>query len=237
MSNRLHKDGHSTQQAKATQQPQFKGASDPGVSRAIRALEPGLSAGHGLSASNLLALQRCIGNQAVARLIQRSRLLGAQVSSSPLSVQRNGWKTQDVGGSLLSWDPYGEKTLRRYAKAEEYEQYEQRGSYEGVTNKGSDRTAIWFATVGDAYDAAFAEGRPRVATIEVSIQRGVTPLLNAESEGGISETKYPDRVIVKENERGAFGIGRNVMARYQEQGKIAWSANPKFKSPSKGKKK
>jgi hypothetical protein len=120
------------------------------------------------------------------------------------------WTTKPVGGSGLSWDPYGDKTLVRYATEQEHAEFEKRKRYSAVNYGGSRDKAIWFATKDGQYDAGFASDRPWRVIVEVQVNNQ-TPLINFEAEEFDGEAAHPDQVILKENERGAYGIGRNMI--------------------------
>jgi hypothetical protein len=120
------------------------------------------------------------------------------------------WTTKSVGGSDLSWDPYGAKTLVRYATEQEHDEFVKRKRYSVVNYGGSRDKAIWFATKGGQYDAGFAANRPWCVIVRVQVNNE-TSLINFEAEEFKGEAAHPDEVIVKENERGAYGIGRNLI--------------------------
>jgi hypothetical protein len=132
------------------------------------------------------------------------------------------WKTAVVGGSELQWDPYGAKTLERYATQEEYEEFEKTKSYALVNYGGSTDKAIWFKTKGGSYGADFAADRPWIVVVEVQITRE-TPLINFESEDFEGEAKHSNMVIVKTNEAGAYGIGRGLIDKLRPK----WVKNPR----------
>jgi hypothetical protein len=122
------------------------------------------------------------------------------------------WKTTEVGGSDLAWDPYGLKTLERYATEEEHAEFERKGRYSRVNYGGSTDKAIWFKTEGGPYAADFAATRPWIVVIEVRIDEG-TPFMHAESDRFKGEARHPAMVIVKNNEPGAYGVGRELIDR------------------------
>lgn len=156
----------------------------------------------------------------------RRKASAKDVASAALRKRSGGkkptekWKTKSVGGSDLSWDPYGEKTLVRYATEEEHTEFLRTKRYSAVNYGGSRDKAIWFATVGGAYDAGFAEDRPWRVIVEVLVSEA-TQLINFESDKFKGEASHPDQVIVKENERGAYGIGRKKIDKLRPK----WEAN------------
>lgn len=131
------------------------------------------------------------------------------------------WTTKPVGGSDLSWDPYGNKTLVRFATEQEHDEFLRTKKYSRVNYGGSLDKAIWFATKGGQYDANFASARPWQVIVEVHVDNH-TSLINFEAEEFRGEAAHPDQVILKENERGAYGIGRNMIdelkPRWEENG-------------------
>lgn len=130
------------------------------------------------------------------------------------------WKTKPVGGSDLSWDPYGEKTLVRYATEEEHTEFARTNRYSTVNYGGSKDKAIWFFTVGGKYDAGFAASRPWRVNVQVLVSED-TPLIHAESDKFKGEASHPGQVIVKENESGAYGIGRSMIDKLKPK----WESN------------
>ena len=132
------------------------------------------------------------------------------------------WKTKEVGGGLLAWDPYGAKTLERYATKEEHDQFVDKGGYRDIVYDGSTAKAIWFRTLGGTYEASFAEKRPWKVTVVVSINEE-TPLVHVEVWKFKGEAGYLDGVIVKQNEKGAYGIGRNLIDKLKPK----WEENKK----------
>jgi hypothetical protein len=145
-----------------------------------------------------------------------------------LAVLRGGSRERkskgELGGSALSWDPYGEKTLVRYATEQEHTEFLKRNLYSVVNYGGSTDKAIWFATKGGTYDAGFAAGRPWRVVVKVLVDEG-TPLINFESCKFKGEASHPSQVILKENEKGAYGIGRSMIDKLKPK----WEANPKSK--------
>ena len=135
-------------------------------------------------------------------------------------------KAVEIGGALLSWDPYGERTLVRWATENEHKQFVKDDSYAKVKHKGSTNNAVWFATEGtkSTYVPDFAKDRPWKVTVSVEISRE-TRLVNFEAQPPKwkGEAKHPDEVIVKENEVGAYGIGRSLIDRLRP----AWTPLPK----------
>jgi hypothetical protein len=134
------------------------------------------------------------------------------------------WKTTTVGGFELQWDPYGAKTLERYATKAEHDDFVKQGNYASVNYGGSTDKAVWFKTKGGSYDASFAAERPWIVVIEVIINKQ-TPLINFESEDFEGEAKHPNMVIVKTNEAGAYGIGRGLIDKLRPK----WEKNPAAK--------
>lgn len=122
----------------------------------------------------------------------------------------------------MAWNiPYGEElTLCRYATAHEYNQYVVSGNYSRVEHKGSINNAVWFMTNGGNYTADFASGREWKVTIYVVINQA-TPLIHAEHEDFDGEAQHPNQVIVKNNEPGAYGIGREIIKKF----KCEWEKN------------
>ncbi|MGH3937957.1 MAG: S8 family peptidase [Pseudonocardiaceae bacterium] len=132
------------------------------------------------------------------------------------------WKIQRVGGHDLQWDPYGQKTLERFAKQEEFEEFQRYRKYSLVKYDNTTDKAIWFKTAGGQYNAEFAAKRPWKVVILVDITRE-TPFIHAESKEFKGESEHPDEVIVKNNENGAYGIGRGLIDRLKPK----WEANKK----------
>ena len=157
----------------------------------------------------------------------RTKLSAKEVAAEALRRGGSGekktkkaWKTKSVGGSDLSWDPYGEKTLVRYATEGEHTEFLRTKRYSVVNYGGSRDKAIWFTTLGGAYDAGFAASRPWRVIVNVLVNEG-TPLINFESDKFDGEAAHPNHVILKENEKGAYGIGRKMIDKLNP----AWEAN------------
>jgi hypothetical protein len=123
---------------------------------------------------------------------------------------RERWRTTEVGGSELVWDPYGPKRLQRYATEEEHTEFVRTKRYSAVNYGGSTEKAIWFKTEGGSYGADFAATRPWIVVIDVRITED-TPFIHAESDRFRGEARHPTMVIVKNNEHGAYGIGRELI--------------------------
>jgi len=159
---------------------------------------------------------------------KRKKATVAQVSKAALArgggsgekKSKEKWKTKSVGGSDLSWDPFGEKTLVRYATEEEHTEFLRTNRYSAVNYGGSKDKAIWFATVGGKYDAGFASSRPWRVNVEVLVN-DATPLINFESDKFEGEAEHPSQVIIKENEPGAYGIGRKMIDKLKPK----WESN------------
>lgn len=140
----------------------------------------------------------------------------------------------EIGGAPLRWRPKvgNEFQLIRYATEEEKKAYEAGGSYDGVKMGGnSTKKAVWFLDPDGEYNASFASGRQYKVTINLHIS-GEDLLINFENPEFKGEAGHPDQIIVKENERGAYGIGRNIINRTMCQ----WTALSKTVA-GKGKKK
>jgi hypothetical protein len=154
----------------------------------------------------------------------RKKLSAKEVATAALrhggKKTKEAWKTKSVGGSDLSWDPYGEKTLVRYATEGEHDEFLRTKRYSAVNYGGSRDKAVWFATKDGAYDAGFAAERPWRVIVEVLVTED-TPLINFESDKFKGEAAHPAQAILKENERGAFGIGRKMIDRLKPR----WEAN------------
>jgi hypothetical protein len=153
----------------------------------------------------------------------RAKVSAKDIASAALrkgKKPKEKWTTKSVGGSDLSWDPYGDKILVRYATEEEHKGFVKSGRYSPVVYKGSRDKAIWFATKGGAYDAGFAEDRPWRVTVQVQVTED-TSLINFESSAFRGEAEHPNEVIIKENERGAYGIGRKMIDKLDPQ----WEEN------------
>jgi hypothetical protein len=130
------------------------------------------------------------------------------------------WKIKEIGGFDLTWNPYGERTLVRYATEEEHDGFVKSKRYSPVSYGGSKDKAIWFATQGGKYDAGFAEGRPWKVTVRVGLTEQ-TPFIHAEAAEFKGEAGHRDQVIIKNNEEGAYGIGRDFIDKLKPQ----WSTN------------
>jgi hypothetical protein len=78
------------------------------------------------------------------------------------------------------------------------------------------------------YDPSMAETRPYLVTLEGGLPADVE-WVNFEAEGVRGEAGNPDTVILKESERGAYGIGRNLL------GGLIFKVekNARFKQPAK----
>jgi hypothetical protein len=118
----------------------------------------------------------------------------------------------NIGGAELSWLPKTTGEVKRYATAEEKIQLDSYdGNYRYVKHKNSDRNAVWFSDTGKEYKADFASDRPYIFATSLN-ERDYSNFINSENvptfEG---EAQHPDKIIVKENERGAYGIGRNII--------------------------
>lgn len=137
-------------------------------------------------------------------------------------------KAREIGGALLSWEPKTGTRLIRYAEAQEVG--------DGATYVGrEDNKAVWMVDDSADYDPSMAETRPYLVTLEGGLPADVE-WVNFEAEGVRGEAGNPDTVILKESERGAYGIGRNLL------GGLIFKVekNARFKQPAKkggGKKK
>lgn len=130
-------------------------------------------------------------------------------------------KAREIGGSLLSWEPKTGTRLIRYAEAQEVG--------DGATYMGrEDNKAVWMVDDSADYDPSMAETRPYLVTLEGGLPADVE-WVNFEAEGVRGEAGNPDAVILKESERGAYGIGRNLL-----EGMIfKVEKNARFKQPGK----
>jgi hypothetical protein len=137
---------------------------------------------------------------------QMRKLQEVVKNSAPLQLVKK--KVKNFAGGLLSWDPKTSVDLIRYATQEEYDQFKKDNSYKNVEHKDSIRNAVWFFDPKMPYDASFAEGRPAIASTSLSGLKE-KDFIHSESEEFKGEAKHPDLIIVKEDEKGAYGIGRN----------------------------
>ena len=151
----------------------------------------------------------------------RRKATSGEIASKAMSKGANQkWKIKEVGGFDLQWDPYGQKNLVRYATEEEHEEFVKRNGYRHVSYNGSRDKAIWFATKGGAYDANFAAKRPWQVTVSFPVNEQ-TPLIHAESSEFRGEAEHRTQVIVKNNEIGAYGIGRDMIDKLD----VTWEKN------------
>lgn len=132
---------------------------------------------------------------------------------------------KEIGGALLSWQPAVGIKLSRYAEASEVTDNKYTGR--------SDNKAVWLADPAKGYDFSASTERPYVATLAAGwTVASADPWVNFEIPKFKGEAKYPDQIIVKENEKGAYGIGRNIAATLFKHMTI--TANKSYKPPSKG---
>ena len=103
----------------------------------------------------------------------------------------------------------GNATLRRWATESEKEQIKQKnGTYNGVEHKGSTQNAVWF-TFENKKSLSVMDGRNCVLEIDLDIPRDKLVNFSKVTSGG--ESNFPNHILYKENERGALGIGRNLI--------------------------
>ncbi|HAC65494.1 MAG TPA: hypothetical protein DCF68_18675 [Cyanothece sp. UBA12306] len=150
--------------------------------------------------------------------------------------------TQDIGGATLSWTPKTEVELMRFATKEEVDQLKNNNNQYGfvVKHKDSTRNAVWFVDIDDfntkSYTVDFANDRPYILTTKLKVTdkdfinfENVDPKSPTKFEG---EAKHPDQVIVKSNEKGAYGIGRNLI----DKNEINVQHNPNAKKQTQRRK-
>jgi len=143
----------------------------------------------------------------------RRKVGSGEIASKALKKGKGAkekWKIKPVGGFPLQWDPYGDKVLVRFATEEEHAEFVRRNGYRHVLYNGTRDKAVWFATMGGAYDADFAAKRPWKVTVYVEVNER-SPLINFESDDYRGEAEHRTQVIVKNNESGAYGIGRDMI--------------------------
>jgi hypothetical protein len=135
-------------------------------------------------------------------------------------------RVKEIGGALLSWEPAVGVKLARYAEA---------GEVTGKKYTGrSDNKAIWLADPAKGYDFSASAERPYLVTLAAgwTVSNPATVWMNFESEGFKGEAKHADKIIVKENEKGAYGIGKTLAAGLFASMTVA--ANKSYKPPGRG---
>jgi|GEM_PF-4882100 len=159
------------------------------------------------------AMQRKLKNHIIGKFNNRS----TSRRLSPSTRRENAGAAQPaqlytIGGADLSWLPRTTGTVKRYATADEKRQLDRyRGNYFRVVHKSSNRNAVWFSDTGKEYKADFASDRPYIFATTLN-ERDHSNFINAENVPTFrGEAQHPDMIIVKENERGAYGIGRNII--------------------------
>ncbi|WP_335176774.1 hypothetical protein [Nostoc sp.] len=75
--------------------------------------------------------------------------------------------------------------------------------------KNSTENAVWFLDPTEEYKGDFASDRPRKVIITLMLTNEAQ-FIHTKSEKFAGEKAYPDKVIIKESERGAYGIGRKL---------------------------
>ncbi|WP_414624337.1 hypothetical protein [Calothrix sp. CCY 0018] len=149
-------------------------------------------------------------------------------TGQPIQCGKGKNKSQEIGGASLSWQPKRAGKFIRYASKEEAEGNESRNR------------AAWFFDSNQEYNADFASGREYIFTLNVDFDQCVSPsnkeflFINFESEDFKGEAQHKDKIIVKENERGAYGIGQNLYSLAKQNGEFTKTEN---KNKNKNKKK
>jgi len=124
---------------------------------------------------------------------------------------KGGGKNKKFAGALLSWEPKMSIKLERHATQDEYDQFfENNEDYTNVKHKNSIKNAVWFLDPDMPYKADFANDRPAYAMLSL---RGLkeSDFIHTESDEWKGEAKHLDKIIVKESEKGAYGVGRNLL--------------------------
>jgi len=147
----------------------------------------------------------------------------AQRQSASDAVQR---VAKDIGGALLSWNPAVGVKLARYAEASEVTNNKYTGR--------SDNKAVWLADPSKGYDFSASAERPYLVTLASgwTVSNPATIWMNFENPDFEGEAKHPNKIIVKENEKGAYGIGKTIAATLFKN--MTVTANKSYKPPSKG---
>ena len=113
------------------------------------------------------------------------------------------------------YDAYEGGKLRRVMKDEDAKAAVESGQ---LSKKAKSAGCLWFAEVGTRYQKQ-NQGKYRGTLIEVTLTdkgknifKKPSIYLSHENEKYKGEAKHPKKFIVKANERGAFGLGLDVIA-------------------------
>ncbi|MDH6097495.1 hypothetical protein NWP21_01275 [Anabaenopsis sp. FSS-46] len=146
----------------------------------------------------------------------QSKITSTQLGNFYFSYGQ-GWKKKfKIGDQEMGWQPKINCQLIRYATAEEKEQLDRsNGEYKEVSHHGHARSAVWFFDPTEKYEPDFAKDRPCIFTIEFKVDDIPARFISSEDPNFEGEAMHPDQVIVKNNEIGAYGIGRNLIDNFR----------------------
>ncbi|MEH2045140.1 eCIS core domain-containing protein [Nostoc sp.] len=220
---KVHTDGQSDQLNRSIQARAFTTGQD--VFFGQGEYNPGSRGGQELLAHELTHVVQQNGGA-----VQREIKLGVKEGTLGL-VQR---MPKEIGGAELSWQPVVGEKMVRYCEGYEVTESGNKFTYKGR----QDNNAAWFVAASGNYDPSMKSSRKYVATLPGGWTVSPMPpgeiFMNFEAGEFKGEAKHSNKIIVKENERGAYGLGKNVYEPLLNQ--ITVSLNQEYKDPGANKK-